>query len=150
MGNTEAGHMRELLRVPQMNNGAPVLEIATETAPVAVTLFPASERSIHTLSVTLKDCGVYKPMRPDSTGGLELLSARLSICPQKAARNTTQHALRDEKYRMILQFAKYCSSFKRFARKFLPTTDRKPAGTAHWRHLRVSSVATAVFRKKRD
>ena len=87
-----------------MNMGAPVLETATETGPVAVTLFPASERSAHTLSVTLKDCGVYKPMRPDSTGGLELLSARLSICPQNAARNTSHHALNDEKYRMILQF----------------------------------------------
>ena len=110
VGNTEAGHMRELppARVPHTNKGAPVLETATETTPVAVTLFPASERSIHTLSVTLKDCGVYKPMRPDSTGGLELLRARLSICPQKAARNATgtQHTLSDEKYRMILQFAK--------------------------------------------
>ena len=89
-----------------MNKGAPALETATETAPVAVTLFPASERSTHTLSVTLNDCGVYKPIRPDSTGGVELLRARLSICPQKAARNTTQHALNDEKYRMIMQCAK--------------------------------------------
>ena len=131
--------MRELppARVPHMNKGVPVLETATETTPVAVTLFPASERSTHTLSVTLKDCGVYKPMRPDSTGGVELLRAKLSICPQKAARNTrsTQqlHALNDEKYRMILQFAKILPlrlnvlySFKRFSRIFL-LADRKPA-----------------------
>jgi hypothetical protein len=41
-------------------------------------------------------------MRLDSTGGLEPLSgsARLSICPQKAARNTPQHAMNDEKYLM--------------------------------------------------
>ena len=98
--------MRELLLVPHMNKAALVDETATETTPVAVALFPEFERSTHTLSATLKDCGVYKPMRPDSTGGLELLRARLSICRQKAARNSTQHTLNDEKYRMILQFAK--------------------------------------------
>ena len=125
MGNTEAGHMRELLRVPQMNNGAPVLEIATETTPVAVTLFPASERSTHTLSATLKDCGVYRPIRPDSTGGLELLSARLSICSQKAARNTTQHTLNDEKNRMISQFAKRLPRRSSFHSMLF--ADRKPA-----------------------
>jgi hypothetical protein len=75
LGKTDAGHRSELLLVPQIKQGAPVLDIDTETTPVAVTLLPEPERSIHTLSAILKESAVYKPMRPEITGGGEMAAA---------------------------------------------------------------------------